>query len=55
MVETGAKGVNGASLGRCLQWSAVLLSVAASAIHFGAMGEHAGVSDRKSTRLNSSH
>ncbi|MFM7270255.1 MAG: hypothetical protein ACKO2C_01305 [Actinomycetes bacterium] len=34
----------GTSLGRCLQWSAALLSVAAAAIHFGAMGEHAGVS-----------
>lgn len=34
----------GTSVGRCLQWSAALFSVAAAAIHFGAMGEHAGVS-----------
>lgn len=32
------------SLGRCLQWVAGLLAVAAAGIHFGVMGEHAGVS-----------
>ncbi|MSY06553.1 MAG: hypothetical protein F2723_04315, partial [Actinobacteria bacterium] len=32
------------SLGKCLQWSAGLLAIAAAGIHFGVMGEHAGVS-----------
>jgi hypothetical protein len=32
------------SLGRCLQWVAGLLALAAAGIHFGVMGEHAGVS-----------
>lgn len=32
------------SLGRCLQWVAGLLAIAAAGIHFGVMGEHAGVS-----------
>ncbi|MFM7616934.1 MAG: hypothetical protein ACKO72_05675 [Actinomycetes bacterium] len=44
MVDAQTETVHGLSLGRCLQWSAALLSVAAAAIHFGAMGEHAGVS-----------
>ena len=32
------------SLGRCLQWVAGLLAIASAGIHFGVMGEHAGVS-----------
>lgn len=44
MVDTQTKTVHGLSVGRCLQWCAALLSVAGAAIHFGAMGEHAGVS-----------
>ncbi len=32
------------SLGKCLQWTAGLLAIAAAGIHFGVMGEHAGVS-----------
>ncbi|MFM9012759.1 MAG: hypothetical protein ACKORK_04000, partial [Gemmatimonadota bacterium] len=44
VVDAQTETVHGLSLGRCLQWSAALLSDAAAAIHFGAMGEHAGVS-----------
>lgn len=44
MDGTAEQVERGTSVGRCLQWSAALFSVAAAAIHFGAMGEHAGVS-----------